>query len=142
MLSRNTTLAFFTALALTACHGASVPGDADDHTPFHEIGMDETIHLTGTEPFWGGKVVGTRLTYTTPENADGMAIEVSRFAGRGGLSFSGELKGSALTLAITPGTCSDGMSDRTYPFGATLRIGDELRQGCGWTDRKPWKGRE
>jgi len=67
---------------------------------------------------------------------------VSRFAGRGGLSFSGEMNGEALTLAVTPGACSDGMSDRTYPFVVTLRIGDDLRNGCGWTKTHPWSGAE
>ena len=41
-------------------------------------------------------------------------------------------------LMITPGECSDGMSDRTYPYTATLLVGDEQRQGCAWTDSQPY----
>jgi Predicted membrane protein len=121
---------------VTGCHSgpdSALPGDSDDHAPFHGIDDGDSIHLIGTEPFWGGSIAKDKLTYTTPENPKGNVIQVSRFAGRGGLSYSGELNGSALTLAVTPGTCSDGMSDRAYPFAATLRIGEKLRQGCAWT---------
>ena len=47
----------------------------------------------------------------------------SRFAGRGGLSYSGTIDGRSFDMAVTPAECSDGMSDRTYPFVVTLRIG-------------------
>lgn len=133
------------SLMLAACHGghgADVPGDSKDHMPFHAIARAETVRFTGTEPFWSGEVAGERLIYVTPENPKGTVVSVSRFAGRGGLSFSGELGGQPMTLAVTPSTCSDGMSDRKYPFVVTLRLGDQLRQGCGWTARHPWSGRE
>ncbi|MEJ2456650.1 MAG: hypothetical protein P8Y58_00305 [Novosphingobium sp.] len=110
--------------------------------PFHAIAGDEAVKVTGTEPFWGGEVAGDRFLYTTPDNPDGAAVPVSRFAGRGGVSFSGELDGTMMTLAVTPGHCSDGMSDHTYPFVVTLRLGDALRHGCGWTERQPWSEAE
>lgn len=107
---------------------------------FDAIGVDETIRLTGTEPFWGGTIAAGALTYTTPENQAGDTLAVRRFAGNNGLGFSGTLQGNALDLTITPGACSDGMSDRSYPFTATLRIGEEQRSGCAWTDRRPFTG--
>lgn len=130
-------------IALGACSGgADVPGDSEDRTPFHAIAQDEAVQVTGTEPFWSGMISAGRFTYTTPENPKGRDISVTRFAGRGGLSFSGELDGKGLTLAVTPEACSDGMSDRKYPYVVTLRLGEELRQGCGWTARQPWTGPE
>lgn len=107
---------------------------------FDAIAAEETIRLTGTEPFWGGTLVDGTLTYTTPENQAGDSIAVRRFAGNNGLGFSGVLDGAALDLTITPGACSDGMSDRSYPFTATLRVGEEQRSGCAWTDRQPFSG--
>lgn len=133
------------ALALAACapeHGAAVPGDAADDQPFAAIAVDEVIHFTGTEPFWGGDISGGQLTWTTPENITGTRAPVARFAGRGGLSFSGELDGQAIDLMVTPAPCSDGMSDRTYPFVVTVTLGDQQRQGCGWTDRQGYSGGE
>jgi uncharacterized membrane protein len=32
------------------------------------------------------------------------------------------------------------MSDRSYPFTATLTIGDELRNGCAYTDIQMFTG--
>ena len=97
-------------------------------------GAPVVIRFAGTEPFWGGQVAGTSLTYTAPDNLDGSVITVERFAGRGGLSFSGRLDGRTFDLAITPGDCTDGMSDRTYPLVATLQLGSEQRNGCAWRD--------
>lgn len=107
---------------------------------FAAIGPEETIRLIGTEPFWGGTVRGGELVYTTPENQAGETIAVRRFAGNNGLGFSGQRGGAALDLTVTPGACSDGMSDRSYPFTATLRIGEEQRSGCAWTERQPFTG--
>ena len=132
-------------LPLAACNSdaSGVPGNIEDTTPFSVIGEDETVHFTGTEPFWGGEVTGDRLTYSTPENIDGTVIEVSRFAGRGGLSFSGMLDGAQFDLVVVEGQCSDGMSDRVFPFVATLSLGesDDLR-GCAWSSDSPFKGPE
>ncbi len=116
---------------------AGLPGGSDTQ-PFSAIGAAERLHFVGTEPFWAGDVAEGRLTYSTPEQPDGTALPVERFAGRGGLSFNGALAGSAFDMAVTQGACSDGMSDRTYPFSITLRIGADLRYGCGWTDAKPF----
>lgn len=135
---RKQALVAISGLLLAACgqsgDAGNVPGDASDTEAYSGIGEHDVVRFTGTEPFWGGQVAGTSLTYTTPENIDGETITVTRFAGRGGLSFSGNLDGRPLDLAITPGDCSDGMSDRTYPFVATLQLGSEQRNGCAWRE--------
>jgi len=112
----------------------------DDARPYDGIAEDEPVRFTGTEPFWAGEVSARTLTYKTPDDPSGQVIEVERFAGRGGVSFGGKLEGTDFALAVTPSTCSDGMSDRSYPFTVTLRIGEETRSGCGWTDRQPFTG--
>ena len=124
---------------LAACsgHDGSVPGDAEDTRPFSEIGPEEEVRFTGTEPFWGGSVVSGSLTYTTPDNMDGTTIAVDRFAGRGGVTWSGTLEGQSFDLMVTPGKCSDGMSDRTYPFVATLQFGRRQLEGCAWRASHP-----
>lgn len=114
-----------------------MPGDAMDHRPWNGIAAGETVHFLGTEPFWGGQAGPQGLTYTTPENPAGETVPASRFAGRGGVSFSARLSSGEATLAISPAACSDGMSDARYPFTATLQIGSETRSGCAWTERRP-----
>jgi uncharacterized membrane protein len=115
---------------------------AEDTASYAGIAPDEVVHFTGTEPFWGGKVAGQALTYTTPENQTGEMVAVDRFAGRNGISFSGELDEMPFVLAVTPGKCSDGMSDRTYPFAVTLQVRGETRDGCAWTDKQAFTGPE
>lgn len=108
--------------------------------PFAAIAADETIRFLGTEPFWGGTVRGGGMVYSTPENRQGDTIAVRRFAGNNGLGFSGMWNGAPLDMAIAQAPCSDGMSDRSYPFAVTLRLGEEQRGGCAWTDRNPFAG--
>ncbi len=133
---------FLPALALLAAcapetSDGNLPGNMQDEQPFAQIGEGEVIRLNGTGPFWGGEVSGSVFTYSTPDNIDGQAIAVTRFAGRGGLSFAGEVDGASVDLAVTPGECSDGMSDAIYPLTATLQIAGEQREGCGWSDAHP-----
>ncbi|WP_338447412.1 hypothetical protein V5F89_06410 [Pelagerythrobacter marensis] len=131
-------------LSLAACQsGPEGPGGTARDAPgeaFSDIGVDETVTFTGTEPFWGGEVTGQSLTYSTPENIDGTTIAVERFAGNNGLGYSGSLDGQPFDMTVTPGECSDGMSDRTYPFTVTLRIGEEQRHGCAWSEDTPFSG--
>jgi len=136
-------LAGLAFLLLPACGGADngAPG-ALATGDFDGIAEGETVHFTGTEPFWGGMAGGGIASYATPEEPDGREFPVTRFAGNNGLAISGDLGTAAFDLTVTPGACSDGMSDRTYPFTATLLIGNEQRQGCAWTDSQPFTGPE
>lgn len=131
------------ASLLAACQpgGAGVP-DAETQAALAHITANETVHFVGTEPFWGGQIKGGGLTYTTPENQAGTTIPVERFSGLGGFAYSGTLDGSTLDMMVTLGECSDGMSDRTYPFIVTLKIAGETRQGCAWTDKMRFEGPE
>ena len=132
-MTRNAAKIASLAVLLAGCTGADVggvPGDSEDTRPYAGIGEDAVLIVNGTEPFWGARIANGTLNYSTPENIDGQEIAVTRFAGRGGLSFSGELDGEALDLAVTPGECNDGMSDRIYPFTATMQIGSRQLMGC------------
>ncbi len=145
-MTKRIAIALPTLLMLAACQSgggeAGVPGDTSDTQPFSGIAADEELRFTGTEPFWGGQVSGGTLTYTTPENIEGDRIVVKRFAGRGGLSFSGTYLDQPFDMTVTPGECSDGMSDRTYPFVVTLKVANETRNGCAWSDANPFEGPE
>jgi len=129
-------------LMVSACHPhrgegqGGVPGDSDSSRPFDQISSTDTLRFVGTEPFWGGEARGGSLNYTTPSKPEGTKIAVSRFGGRNGLALSGKLDDKTFDMTVTPGTCSDGMSDRRYPLSVTLRLGEEVREGCGWTDTR------
>lgn len=125
------------AVLLAACgtsESEGVPGDSSDTQPFAEIAATDILRLTGTEPFWGGRIEGNTLSWSTPELPDGVSVPVTRFPGRGGVSFSGQLDGAPLDILVTPAECSDGMSDRIYPYVATVQTGSETREGCAWRE--------
>jgi len=140
--SLPTCLALGLLAGLAACGSGRDPRGItmDEAETFSAIGPDETVNFAGTEPFWGGTVSGTSLRYTTPENSDGVTVTVERFAGNNGLGFSGNLDGATFDLTVTPGDCTDGMSDRNYPFVVTLKLGEETRVGCAWTKATPFAG--
>jgi len=95
-----------------------------------EIGQNR-IKAVGTEPFWSADVDGRCVTYSTPENQQGIRIW-TRFSGtRETGEWSGSLGKDRFILATRPDAgCSDGMSDRTYPIAVRLKIGGDERRGC------------
>ncbi len=137
------------ALALSGCGSAGGAGpDARETTAFSGIASGEAISLSGTEPFWSAEIEGGTMRYMTIEDQEGVTFPVERFAGNNGLSFSGRMTdrtsgskgGATVDVAVTPGDCSDGMSDRTFPYVAPLVVGGETLQGCAYTDRQPFRG--
>ena len=123
---------------LAACSAG--PDEAEDAEKFSGIADDEIVSLSGTEPFWNVEIRGDRAIFSSPENLEGTGFPVERFAGLNGVSFSGRMDGASFDAMVTPGDCSDGMSDRTYPYTVTISLGAEQLNGCGHTDRQPFSG--
>ena len=132
-------LALFAPLAAVACTPAADGIDPQGQA-FDKIASDEVINLVGTEPFWSIRIAGGSAKYTKPDQPEGFDFAVTRFAGNNGLGFSGSMEGTGVTISLTPGECSDGMSDRVFPFVATIALGEETLRGCGYTDRQPFTG--
>lgn len=132
------------ALVLTAaaCTPAKTDGIDPEGKAFDAVAADEAVTMLGTEPFWNLAVEDGNGVWTTPDNQPGTRIAVKRFAGNGGLGFSGEIDGKPFTATLTPGQCSDGMSNRSFPFVATIALGGETLEGCGYTDSQPFTGDE
>jgi len=65
------------------------------------------LRAVGTEPFWGAKIDGRCVIYSHPEDQ----------------------KGTRIWTRPSP-RCSDGMSDKSYPMSAALKLGQEKRNGC------------
>ncbi len=137
---RPAALCLLLAATLPACAPASEDGIDPQGQTFDAVAPQEIVTFTGTEPFWNLRVEGGEGLWTTPDNQPGTRMAVTRFAGNNGLGFSGELDGKTLTATLTPGQCSDGMSDRKFPFVATIALGEETLRGCGYTDSQPFTG--
>jgi uncharacterized membrane protein len=89
------------------------------------------LKAVGTEPFWGARIEGRCVTYSTPENQAGTRVW-TRFSGsRDAGIWIGSLDGEPFELRTSPSpSCSDGMSDRRYPVAVTLTVNGERRTGC------------
>ncbi|WP_316013336.1 SH3 domain-containing protein [Roseobacter sp. HKCCA0434] len=81
------------------------------------------MNCAGTEPFWSVNIERNSVIYRTPNRRD--ALESPQlhdlFEGaRLPRAITGEQGEYAFALAITPGECSDGMSDRMHSLHGTL----------------------
>lgn len=129
---------------LSAC----TPSDSIDTSGsvYDGVSAQASLTLTGTEPFWGLEIAAAATDgshsarFTQPSDIEGREFSVTRFAGNNGFGFSGELAGEAVQVAITPGDCSDGMSDRRYPFAATVAWGESTLLGCAYSSDAPFEG--
>lgn len=93
----------------------------------------ELTRAIGTEPFWGMQVRTDHVVFTRPD-ADSLVYPYTPPVVKDGgvLVYASKrfANDTTLTLTIEPGTCSDGMSDRTYPAKATVERGTLTWKGC------------
>ncbi|MGB7405900.1 MAG: hypothetical protein WA906_09435 [Pacificimonas sp.] len=139
------TLAALATLALAACSSGGADGDAEPSRAFSAIPPDEVVTAGGTEPFWSIEIEPRNgspvASYTTPSTEE-TGIAVERFAGLNGVSWTGTLGGQPFAVMATLGPCSDGMSDRVYPYDALVEVRGETLSGCIHTDRQGFTGTE
>ena len=108
---------------------AQAPGEpqvvapTDPAAPFRQ-----DFVLAGNEPFWRLDVKGTSLVLTRPEPEPAVTATGATLA-----ASSGKATWTSQTLVATVAakTCSDGMSDRVYPYEAEVKVGDLVLKGCG-----------
>lgn len=98
----------------------------------------EQFKVVGNEPFWsidisqkgivyswvGNEIKKQTFPYVNPQAAEGRPLDVVRVY---------RLRGRADNLLIIQkanGFCSDTMSDKQYPYTATLILGRTVRTGC------------
>ena len=111
----------------TAAHVTPAAAPARAGKAGTAVVRDQRFRAIGTEPFWGIDVLPGRLRYSSPEQPAGVGFAAQTSDGR---RFTGTMAGQAVSLVITPGTCSDGMSDTVYAFTAEVTIGALALHGC------------
>lgn len=90
-----------------------------------------TFRALGTEPFWAVHIGEGTLRYMTPQDQDGTVVPFTRKpAADDEVAIDAVLNGKDLHLSGRIAECSDGMSDRIYPFTITIKLGDEELKGC------------
>ena len=108
---------------------ASAPGDIESQIPAN-------FRALGTEPFWavttGGPGTAAGLRYSTPENIEGTEVTIEDERVQPAMRrLTGTMNGKDFSIELTVGQCSDGMSDRVYPFTARIVLDGESLSGCG-----------
>ncbi|HEY7607686.1 MAG TPA: hypothetical protein VIF14_00510 [Alphaproteobacteria bacterium] len=100
------------------------------------------LHCGGTEPFWGVTITAQAMWYSDPDTKrrELVLVKPLRAAGRPEdfirVYQTRRVDGRGnVILVVTRNrqTCSDGMSDRRYPYNAVY-VGDGVLEGCcRWT---------
>jgi len=88
------------------------------------------IDGAGTEPFWALAIDRQAVRYSSPDEPAGRSGTVVRVGAHGRLVLSGTLAGESLRAELTRETCSDGMSDRVWPFRLAVTLGARTLSGC------------
>jgi len=89
----------------------------------------------GNEPFWAVKVTAREIVFQEPENIEGTRGDYAAPTRDGTRRiFRTTLRDSAgtpLELTLDDRPCQDSMSGFSFPYTATVRIGDRVMHGCG-----------
>lgn len=130
------------ALAVLAVAACSPPAEAPKEpepapqAPPVLAGVDLTkpLRAIGTEPFWAVELTGSEMVYSGADRPEQRAPQnPPSVQGTMAVWESTTSAGNPLTVTLTATDCSDGMSNRTYPLTAMVRIGGETLMGCAAT---------
>jgi uncharacterized membrane protein len=122
-------------LALAACSPAEAPAPPPEvPAPAPVLGgvdLAGPVRALGTEPFWSVDLTGTEMVYTTPEPPEQRAPRPDPLIQGTTATWEAETAdGTTLKVTLIATECSDGMSDRTYPLTAMVKVGDRDLTGC------------
>jgi uncharacterized membrane protein len=91
----------------------------------------EPLRALGTEPFWALDVDGTGLRFITPEDTSGIRFPpIASTVIADTVVWSGQTERATIEARIWPEKCSDGMSDREYPYASRVTIAGTTYRGC------------
>ena len=133
-----------TALAIASLSACSPAADAPEPAepaakaaPAPVLGgvdLTKPLRALGTEPFWAVELTGSELVYAgvdRPEQRAPQGAPVIQGTMATWEATTGA--GTPLSVTLTATECSDGMSDRTYPLTAVVKVGEETLTGCAAT---------
>jgi uncharacterized membrane protein len=113
------------ALTLSACAPVP-PAPVVRAPPAAARVVGPPLRLVGTEPFWGVLLKDGSLSFDGVDRGAIIApiasVEVRSPTIIYRTAPPSVVLPVAVTATVTPGVCSDGMSDRTYPYAATVEI--------------------
>ena len=108
---------------------ASAPASAPNPAPdFAAVALD----ASGTEPFWSLVVRRDSIALTRPGHTEILAVNPGPRMEHEAVVWetTSAADGGALKLTLQPRPCSNGMSDRRFPYAARVDFGGEILSGC------------
>lgn len=112
--------AAFTCLCLAACSGESP--------------LASDFNLVGMEPFWAVQISaeGKTAKFSRPGEPDLDISFPAETKGEGGaVILTSASPGGDIVMTLTKKECQDGMSDRKYPYEASVVYSGRTLKGCG-----------
>jgi uncharacterized membrane protein len=95
------------------------------------VDLARPVRVLGNEPFWAVEMTGADLVYSGPDRPEQRAPQPApALQGTVATWEATTSIGTSLKITLTATDCSDGMSDRTYPLSAIVKVGDETLTGC------------
>lgn len=126
-------------IALSACSPATEAPDATEAAPepapiLAGIDLTRPLRALGTEPFWAVELTGSELVYSGVDRPEQRAPQGAPvLQGTMAIWEATTTAGMPLSVTLTATECSDGMSSRTYPLTALVKVGEETLTGCAAT---------
>lgn len=139
-----------TAFLLAACSPeapgggeAQPPADAPAPAPVADPGAEFKVDFSarGNEPFWAVDIKGSSIVLTRPDAPAVTATNAGLAATDNQAIWTAQAGATPVTVTITKGDCSDGMSDLKYGYSAQVVWGAETLKGCAFpTAEEPREG--
>lgn len=112
------------ALVMTAAAAAAPAAPAEPWPPAPKLAeaVKGELRGAGTEPFWGIEITAQKITLTTPglenDETNEFKPEYSTALGAAAHTWTS----GPLTVTVSEGACSDGMSDTNYPYAIEVTL--------------------
>jgi len=125
---------------------AEPPADAPAATPAPAVDPAAPFRIDfsarGNEPFWRIDIKGTDIVLTRPDAPATTATNAGLAASANQAIWTAQAGAAPVTVTVTAGECSDGMSDLKYAYSADVTWGSEALKGCAFpTAAEPREGR-
>ncbi|BCW89654.1 hypothetical protein sos41_28200 [Alphaproteobacteria bacterium SO-S41] len=111
------------ALVMTAATAAAAaPAQPWPPAPKLAEAVKSTLRGVGTEPFWSMEITGQKITLTAPgpENDEVTEFKPESSTALGATAHS--WTSGPLTVTVSEGACSDGMSEVNYPYSIEVTV--------------------
>ncbi|MBX3476955.1 MAG: hypothetical protein KF910_05075 [Brevundimonas sp.] len=125
-----TLLAGASACTQEAAEPAAGPAAPAQAAVLDGVDLTQPLRALGTEPFWSVDIGPDGVRYAGVDRPERTAPNPGPVMTGTVATWTTEAQGEALEITLIATECSDGMSDRTYPLTARVKVGEETLQGC------------